>query len=170
MLWLAQKNSGAVGTQTPNVKPDNPDDPMQDIEENKNLFFQILVIGFLNNLSKTPKGLEVLKTVAKEVVHGIFATTNSLAQASGANPIIAWGSPVLLSGIFERMGLLPPHFNDGYHAGLSLISGVEQGTGLITDLLGKDSSFPQVLNFAGMEKTGTAAVKALTAGLASGAL
>ena len=126
-------------------------DPMQDVFENKNLIIQILTIKLIRELMKTDKGMEVLQTVAKEAVHGIFGTCQALAQASAANPVSAWANPVLLSGIYERMGMLPPAFNNGYHLGITVISGVKVGTTILEAIFGKEGAFPSVMNFSGLK-------------------
>ena len=82
----------------------------------------VILLLIYYRLSQTPKGMDVLK----EIMKGVFDTTQALAQASGSNSISAWGNPVLLSEIFNRFGFVNPAFVGNYHLGLSLISGVEQ--------------------------------------------
>lgn len=139
----AEEIFGEGYTQTPNTT-----DPMQDILENKNLIFQVLLIKMARDLMKTDKGLDVLKTLGSELIKGSLDTTHALAQASAANAVSSWANPVLISGIFERLGLLPPAFNAGYHAGITAVSGVDIFTGVLDSLFGKGGAFPSYIQYS----------------------
>lgn len=129
------------------VRP-NPNDPMQDVFENKNLLFQLALIKLADNLSKRPGGMKALSDIGKETVKGLFNTMDSLGQASAANHVAAWANPVLISGVLERFGLLPPHFNTGYHAGVTTISGVNLALDVVETIFSKGGAFPTTLSFA----------------------
>ena len=86
---------------------------------------QLLMFAGVMKLSKTPEGLKVLEKIGVEFTKGIFRTLSFLGQASAANPVAAWANPILISGVLERFGFLPPKFNANYHLGITAISGVE---------------------------------------------
>lgn len=124
------------------------DDPLQDVIQNKNLVFQLSLIAGMLKLAKMPGGMRTIQVLGKAVIDGLFETTDSLGQASAANYIAAWANPVLISGIFERFGLLPPRFNEGYHDGISKLTGIQAASSIIDVLFGKDGAFPSTLTFA----------------------
>lgn len=134
--------------------PDAPEpeldskDPMQDIMENKNLIFQVALIGGALKLAKMPDGMKTLQVLGKETISGLFNTLDSLGQASAANHIAGWANPILISGVLERFGMLPPAFNNGFHAGITLISGVDLATSILKDIFGGGGAFPSSLVFA----------------------
>lgn len=82
---------------------------------------QIVVAVAVSRLARTPGGMQVIRESAK----GVFHTLHALAQASGANRLAAWANPILISAVFERMGLLHPRFNSHFHLSISLLAGVE---------------------------------------------
>lgn len=126
----------------------DPNNPLQDVIENKNIIFQALVIKGLLNFAKMKGGMKTIQVLGKSIIDGLFNTTDSLGQASAANYIAAWANPVLISALFERFGLLPPHFNRGYHDGISKLTGIQAATSIIDQLFGKDGAFPTTLTFA----------------------
>ena len=132
---------------------------LDDVTQNKNLVFQVLLIGLANKLSKRPGGMKLIETLGKATIKGLFDTLDSLGQASAANSVAAWANPVLISGIFERFGMLPPQFNAGYHAGITTISGVDIVTGVISDILGAKGSFPESIAFAKKVEAQEAAIE-----------
>jgi len=132
------------------VKGLDSKDPMQDIMENKNLIFQVAIIAGMLKFAKMPGGMRTIQVLGKAAIDGIFRTTNSLGKASAANYIAAWANPVLISGIMERFGLLPPAFNVGYHDAISRLTGYNVFTGVIELIFGKtpmDGAFPSSLDF-----------------------
>lgn len=129
---------------------------MRDIFENKNLIFQAMMIGGFLKLAKMPDGMKTLQILGKEAIHGLFDMLDSAAQASSANPVAAWANPMLISGVLERFGMLPPRFNRGFHLGISRISGVDLVSGVLGDLFGAKGAFPSQLMFA---KSAAAAAK-----------
>lgn len=143
----------------------DPKDPLQDVFENKNLLFQLTIIGGMLKLAQMKDGMKTIQVLGKETIHGLFNMLDSAAQASSANYVAAWAMPMLISGVLERFGMLPPAFNRGFHDGISKIEGVDLATGIIETLFGKEAPFPQALTFAkeaGVAKlAGTAAAAAL---------
>ena len=95
---------------------------------------QLLMFAGVMKLSKTPEGLKVLERIGVEFTKGIFKTLSFLGQASAANPVAAWANPILISGVLERFGFLPPAFNANYHLGITMISGVEIYSGILNDV------------------------------------
>ena len=85
--------------------------------------------------------------IGKAIIDGLFKTTNSLGKASAANYIAAWANPVLISGLFERFGMLPPRFNRGYHDSISKLTGITAAGSIVDVLFGKDGSFPSNIDF-----------------------
>lgn len=129
-------------------------DFMQDVLENKNLIFQAMIIGGLLKLAKMPQGMKTIQVLGKAVIDGLFEAIDSLGQASAANHIAAWANPVLISGIFERFGLLPPKFNNGFHKGVTTIAGVDTGLNIIDAILGKGGAYPTTMAFAKKSENG----------------
>ena len=138
-----EESTGGLGTK----------DPMQDILENKNLIFQLSVIAGSLKLAKMEGGMKTIQVLGKELIGGLFDTLDSLGQASAANALASWANPVLISGVLERFGMLPPMFNHGYHDALSKLAGVDIVTGLIESIFGKGGAFPETLAFAKKQKT-----------------
>ena len=135
-----------------------------DVAENKNLIFQIALIGAFKQLTKTKEGHKTIQILGKELIKGVLDTTHALGQASAANAVAAWANPVLISGVLERFGCLPPHFNAGYHAGITMCAGVDVITGVIDSLFGKGGTFPESIKYssrASSEGGGEAAAKLL---------
>ena len=127
-------------------------DPMQDILENKNLIFQLSVIAGGLKLAKMPDGMKTIQILGKELIGGLFDTLDSLGQASAANALASWANPVLISGVLERFGMLPPQFNRGYHDALSKLAGIDIVTGIIESIFGKGGAFPEALTYAKKQK------------------
>lgn len=123
-------------------------DPLQDVLENKNLIFQALIVSGMLKLAKMKDGMKTLQILGKELIHGVFNSADSLAQSAAANAVSAWACPMLLSGLYERFGLLPPAFNHGFHDGISKITGINLTTGIVEMLFAKDGAFPSTLSFA----------------------
>lgn len=132
-----------------NVQQTDTRDPLQDITENKNLLIQLLIVKLFSNLSKTPEGLKVLQKLGSDAINGIFKTTHALAQSSCGSSLTSWSNPMLISGIFERFGLLPPAFNAGFHDGISKLTGVNIFGDIIGDIFGKGGMFPSVMSYSG---------------------
>jgi len=86
---------------------------------------QLLMFAGIMKLSKTPDGIKVLEKIGVSFVNGMFKMLSFGAQASAANPVMAWAFPILASGICERFGFLPPKFNANYHLGVTAISGIK---------------------------------------------
>ena len=128
-------------------------DPLQDVLENKNLIFQALLISGALKLAKMKDGMKTLQILGKATIDGLFDCMDSLGQASAANALASWANPVLISGVLERFGMLPPQFNKGYHDGLSKLAGVDIVTGLVESIFGKGGAFPEALTFAKKQKT-----------------
>jgi len=121
---------------------------LRDLFENKNLIFQAALIGAFMNLAKMPGGMKTLQVLGKEAIHGLFNMLDSAAQASSANPVAAWANPMLISGVLERFGMLPPRFNRGFHLGISRISGIDLAGQVITEIFGAKGAFPSSVGFA----------------------
>jgi len=97
---------------------------------------ETLILGVvLFKLSKTPEGIKLIGQLGTEYLKGMFKTMSFLAQASAANKIAAWANPILISGVFERFGMLPKGFNTNYHLGITVISGVEMAADFVGDVL-----------------------------------
>lgn len=96
--------------------------------------YQAIMLLGLIKLSKTPEGLKVIEKIGTEFTKGIFKTLSFLGQASAANPVAAWANPILISGVLERFGFLPPRFNANYHLGITVISGVEIYSDILSDV------------------------------------
>lgn len=127
-------------------------DPMQDILENKNLIFQAMLIGMILKLGKMEGGMKTIQVLGKSILDGLFKTTNALGKASAANYIAAWANPTLISGLFERFGMLPPRFNRGFHDAISKLTGITATESILDTLFGKEGAFPSSINF-GSETT-----------------
>ena len=120
---------------------------------------QILMFAGVMKLSKTPEGLKVLEKIGVEFTKGIFKTLSFLGQASSANPVSAWANPILISGVLERFGFLPPKFNANYHLGITVISGVEIYSDILNDVAdalpwnlmkgAPEAQYPSAVTFAG---------------------
>ena len=143
-----------------------------DLFENKNLIFQAMLLGTTIRLAKMKGGMRTIQVLGKAIIDGLFKTTNSLGKASAGNYIAAWANPVLISGLFERFGMLPPHFNAGYHDAISKLTGLTAATSILDTVFGKDGAFPQNINFGseGGESSETEMLKALVTGTAGGAV
>lgn len=139
---------------------------LQDITENKNLIFQAVIVSGFLKLAKMPGGMETLRALGKEAIHGLFNMLDSSAQASAANPVAAWANPMLISGVLERFGMLPPRFNRGFHLGISRISGVDLAGSIIETIFGAKGAFPGQLMFA--KEAGAAGAAGAGAGAAAG--
>ena len=120
---------------------------LDDITNNKNLIFQLALISAAMRLAKTPEGMKTLQILGKETIHGLFQTLSYLGKASAANHVAAWANPVLISGVLERFGMLPPAFNRGFHKGITVVGGVDLTRGIIEAILDKKGGFPSSLNF-----------------------
>lgn len=118
-----------------------------DIIDNKNLIFQIALLGAAIRLAKMPDGMKTLQVLGKATLEGLFKTLSYLGKASAANHVAAWANPVLISGVLERFGMLPPDFNDGFHKGITVISGVDLIGDIIEAILDKKGGFPSTLDF-----------------------
>jgi len=127
-------------------------DTFADIQNNQNLIFQIALIGLANKLSQRPEGMKTIQVLGKSLLDGLFDMLDSGAQASAANHISAFAFPVLSSQVLERLALLPPGWNAGFHKSLALISGFDQAAGFIEAIFGKDKGFPGTLAFAKKSK------------------
>lgn len=117
-------------------------------------YMPIIAAYLVLKLSKTPEGLKVLKALGTEFIKGIFKTLNSLGKASAANKVAAWANPVLISGVLDRFGFLKPGFNNGYHLGVTVISGASIAEGFLDTLQGffpfsspEPSDFPSHISF-----------------------
>jgi len=120
---------------------------------------QLLMFAGIMKLSKTPEGLKVLEKIGVEFTKGIFKTLSFLGQASAANPVAAWANPILISGVLERFGFLPPAFNANYHLGITFISGVNIYEGILNDVANalpwnamkppENPQYPSAVTFAG---------------------
>ena len=95
---------------------------------------QLLMFAGIIKLSKTPEGLKVLEKIGVSFVNGMFKMLSFGAQASAANPVMAWSFPILASGICERFGFLPPKFNANFHLGVTAISGIKIYEGMLKDI------------------------------------
>jgi len=110
-------------------------------------------------LTQTPDGLKTIQVLGKALLDGAFKTLGYLGQASAANKIAAWGNPVLISAVLERIGLIKPGFNDHFHLKLSLIAGadialdvLEKVSGFIPFTKPSDSSYPDSITYAAETK------------------
>ncbi len=109
-------------------------------------------------LSKTAEGLKLIGKLGTEYLKGMFKTMSFLAQAGAANKISAWANPILISGVFQKWGMLPAHFNDNYHLGITVISGIQITQSIIDTVLDvlpwsdlgsiEPSDFPSDITFA----------------------
>ena len=131
-----------------------PSDPFLD---NVDMMQALMFLG-IAKLSKTPEGMKVLDHLGTEFMKGTFRTLAFLAQASAANPVAAWANPILISGVLQRFGFLPPKFNTNFHLGITVISGVEIYSDIIKDVAdalpwnlfkgAPEIQYPQSLTFA----------------------
>jgi len=120
---------------------------------------QILMFAGILKLSKTPEGLKVLEKIGVEFTKGVFKMLSFGAQASVGNPVSSWSYPILISGVLERFGMLPPAFNANFHLGITVVSGVEIyqdflkdiGDALPWNILkgAPEAQYPQAVTFAG---------------------
>jgi hypothetical protein len=131
-----EKENGAFHEQT-----------FDDVFNNKNLVFQALLINGVLKFAKMEGGMKTLQVLGKETIKGLFDMLDSLGQASAANHVASWANPVLISGVLERFGLLPPAFNNGFHKGITVTAGVDLVSGIVEALIGK-GGFPSTLTFA----------------------
>lgn len=141
-------------------------DPMQDLFENKNLIFQAMLIGMVLKLAKMKDGMKTIQVLGKSILDGLFKTTNALGKASAANYIAAWANPMLISGLFERYGMLPPRFNIGYHDALGKLTGISATENVLNVLFGKEGTFPDHINFG--SEGGEPGLSSLLTGMAGG--
>ena len=126
--------------------------------------FSKIIIGlFILKLAKMPGGLEVIKTLGKEFLRGMFKTLHYLGQASAANPVAAWANPILISAVLDRFGFLKPGFIANYHLGITMISGIDIAEDVTQAILGAlpwnflkgttPSEFPTSIVYASTSET-----------------
>ena len=92
----------------------------------------ILLFVMLLKLSKTPQGVETLKSFFKIIGDAL----DSLGKASAANPITAWANPYLISCVLERFGFVSSGRMVEFRIGLSLISGASIAEGFLDTIQG----------------------------------
>lgn len=97
---------------------------------------KILMAFVLVRLSKTDKGLEVIKVLGKEFIKGIFDTLHALGQASAANVVSAWANPYLVNNVLDRFGFVNSQASSEFKLGLSVISGAKVAEGFVDTIQG----------------------------------
>lgn len=97
---------------------------------------QLLALLAVSKLAQTPEGIKTLERVAIKFLDGIFSATGKMAATAAGNDVTAWGTPVMLSAIFERFGLIAPGFNSQFHLGLSMIAGADFAEDVISAVTG----------------------------------
>lgn len=103
----------------------------------KTISYEHLLIALVvMKLSKTPQGLDVIKTLGKEFIRGIFDTMHSLGQAAAANKVTSWANPYLVAMVLDRFGFINPAYMLEFKVGLSLIAGATVAESFLDNLQG----------------------------------
>lgn len=97
---------------------------------------KLLMAFILVKLSKTPKGLEVIKVLGREFIKGIFDTLHALGQASAANSVSAWANPYIVNNVLDRFGFVNTDASSEFKIGLSVVAGAKIAEGFIDTIQG----------------------------------
>lgn len=99
--------------------------------EGDTVYNQLLMALVILKIARMPKGMELLKTLGKELIKGAFDSLHALGQASAGNKVSSWANPYLVSLVLERFGFVARERMLEYRVGLSLISGAEVAEGFV---------------------------------------